>query len=418
MTSNPYDYSVLFDRSKTTTTEEHPAWELADRLLDDLLPDVRRSRARYRQNMITTLLNLWTAHKAHPRMYVSYSRDKDQYKMTGGAGRYNKLGITYTCLTQCVDGLASVGLIQQAAGIHFATYHRRARMRADPHLLEMFNEHRFNLDMVLQERDPIILKNGQKQKVPYNDTRKTRAMRQRVNRIHDMIGRTRIEIPCSRPGQCLPCDRTRKRLYRVFNHGRFDRGGRFFGHWVQELPKKDRAKLLIDGDPVCEWDFSGMSVNLLYRREGAQAQADDPYAVDGIALSRETVKTMVQIMLNSSTRKEAVKACARLPECQTMDLDQKGINAFVLPEIQEHYSTISHHFYTGAGLSLQFEDSQIAEAVLLRLLDQSIPCIPVHDSFIVQQEHEDALCDAMRQASSSLAGGGGGGRPLPMKKSY
>ncbi len=46
-------------------------------------------------------------------------------------------------------------------------------------------------------------------------------------------------------------------LYRVFNDGRWDRGGRFFGGWWQRVPSRWRSNIKIDGHPTCELDFSG-----------------------------------------------------------------------------------------------------------------------------------------------------------------
>jgi hypothetical protein len=44
---------------------------------------------------------------------------------------------------------------------------------------------------------------------------------------------------------------------------------------------------------------------------------------------------------------------------------------------------IASHFGTGIGLRLQRVDSDIAEQVMLHFADQGIPCLGVHDSFIV-----------------------------------
>ena len=43
-------------------------------------------------------------------------------------------------------------------------------------------------------------------------------------------------------------------------------------------------------------------------------------------------------------------------------------------------------------------DSDIAEDVLLAMLDQDITCLPLHNGFIVQFCHEQPLWDAMQAA--------------------
>jgi hypothetical protein len=57
------------------------------------------------------------------------------------------------------------------------------------------------------------------------------------------------------------------------------------------------------------------------------------------------------------------------------------------------------------GLSFQYQDSQIAEQVMLKLLEQDITCLPVHDSFIVARQFGNELIAAMREAFSSLLPG-------------
>ena len=43
--------------------------------------------------------------------------------------------------------------------------------------------------------------------------------------------------------------------------------------------------------------------------------------------------------------------------------------------------------------------------MLLDLADQGITALPVHDSFVVAEEHDQALRDAMRRAYGGLVGG-------------
>jgi hypothetical protein len=47
---------------------------------------------------------------------------------------------------------------------------------------------------------------------------------------------------------------------------------------------------------------------------------------------------------------------------------------------------------------LQYADSQIALRVLRYMLEQGIPTIPIHDSFIVQAQHLEKLHATMKAA--------------------
>jgi hypothetical protein len=57
-------------------------------------------------------------------------------------------------------------------------------------------------------------------------------------------------------------------------------------------------------------------------------------------------------------------------------------------------------------------DSQIAERVMLRLLAKGIPCLPVHDSFIVDRQSTKELHQAMDEAYSALMGRSAKLKPL------
>jgi hypothetical protein len=49
----------------------------------------------------------------------------------------------------------------------------------------------------------------------------------------------------------------------------------------------------------------------------------------------------------------------------------------------------------GQWAKMQFLDSQIAERIFTNLVKQKIPVLGIHDSFIVQKEHENILYDEM-----------------------
>ena len=55
-------------------------------------------------------------------------------------------------------------------------------------------------------------------------------------------------------------------------------------------------------------------------------------------------------------------------------------------------------FFSGAGIKLQNLDSNIAAHVLNDLTNREIPCLTVHDSFIVTRQNEEHLAKAMDRA--------------------
>ena len=65
---------------------------------------------------------------------------------------------------------------------------------------------------------------------------------------------------------------------------------------------------------------------------------------------------------------------------------------------EEKHELIRDHILSGIGLRIQNIDSKIAEHVISSLLDEGIPVLCIHDSFIVEREHKDRLKEEMANA--------------------
>ena len=74
----------------------------------------------------------------------------------------------------------------------------------------------------------------------------------------------------------------------------------------------------------------------------------------------------------------------------------------MISRLKEAHPAIEKYFCSGAGLYLQRVDSEIMRNVLVRLAAENIPCLPVHDSAVVQYFREAALRREMEQAYQKL----------------
>lgn len=188
------------------------------------------------------------------------------------------------------------------------------------------------------------------------------------------------------------------RLYRIFNDGSWDRGGRFYGGWWQALSKADRERLLIDGDETVELDFASLHPRLCYQLNGAPLAADDdPYAVPGVPDAlRDVVKIAMMQLLNAQPGKERVKA----PPGATARLKGRMSYRALAARLEARHGGISNWFREGLrGLELQAIDAAIADAVLSYFtVAMKRPVLPVHDSFIVARRDERKLAEAMALA--------------------
>jgi hypothetical protein len=70
----------------------------------------------------------------------------------------------------------------------------------------------------------------------------------------------------------------------------------------------------------------------------------------------------------------------------------------LIDRLNAAHPVIGQYFCSGAGLLLQRIDAQIMRNVLLNLAEKDIPCLPVHDSAIVQYFRSHELQKAMQQA--------------------
>ena len=189
-------------------------------------------------------------------------------------------------------------------------------------------------------------------------------------------------------------------LYRIFNRGSFSSGGRFYGPWWQQIPKKIRPQLLIDGEPTIEHDYPQLHPNMLYAEIGARLEGD-AYAIDG--WPRNLVKVAFNILVNAENHDSALRAIA-------LKIGGEGAYAraaSLIEAIKLRHPTITRIFHSDAGIRLQRRDADIAEAIMRRLIRLGIVVLPIHDSFITAARHEGALVEAMNFAWAQCCGGEG-----------
>lgn len=189
-------------------------------------------------------------------------------------------------------------------------------------------------------------------------------------------------------------------LYRVFNDSTFDHGGRLYGGWWQLVPSWLRKRIVIEDRPTVELDYVGMLVRMLYHLEGIDYR-NDPYAIPPIkALAwglghspdhfRPSIKKMFQALLNGE---RAGKAAEKIRLGQSFHPHMS--RSQVRRKIEDHHPDIAHHFGTGVGKMGQRLDSDLALEIITNLRDSGILALPIHDSFVVQSEHEGRLRSAM-----------------------
>ena len=129
---------------------------------------------------------------------------------------------------------------------------------------------------------------------------------------------------------------------------------------------------------------------MIYAAYNLELGSEDAYnrVLDGE--HRDTVKQAFNAMIQAST------ALTSKPE--NIDTDPLGMTWRDLRQaVLDAHKPIQHLFFTGLGNQLQFEDSSIAESVMLQFVAIDAPALPIHDSFIMHLGYASKLEENMRR---------------------
>lgn len=318
-----------------------------------------------------------------------------------GEGRYIGSVISPTALRTIRDGLAQLGLILPGKWFYNRekpgkSYCTRIRHTEDFTTLA----HRFGLRLNLLVQPPedvIAMSRGELGTIP-DDVKPSEAVVRRYNRF---IRQFDLRVPqeawsdqfwiVSKGGTNGKGDR----LLRGYNDARiyltrtfaetYERGGRLYGPYYQNMSKAIRARLLIDGEATKELDFSRIHPTILFAEKGLAIDRD-PYDVPGFPDMIDAGKVTFNRLLNSRTRLVPYRPKEDGHLFQSADHFKRYKQAMI-----EHLSPISDTIFQDAGARLQRRDSELALRILMQCMDRSIPVYPVHDSFIVPSSYEDEV---------------------------
>jgi hypothetical protein len=436
-----------------------------------LKPDLGVRAIRYRDQYLfhfnVIITNLIFAYKFNPSLWIAFPLGSDNYS-EGHVLR--EAGLTHNFMTKSVQALASHGMIEFAKGFRGKDVGFTSRMKGTDFLFKFVRQSTFNPKDVVNVLNRVVLKEKASQ-IKIQKSKLVTKIRRNLKTINRLLAKADITVDLnnqdidflrekwrltviSRGGHSTnkaEFNLSNRTLYRVFNDSCLNefrktalKGGRFYGHFVQSLPSSLRRKVLIDGEPVTEYDFRSLLPNMLLNLSGQEC-VEDAYDIkdnivyiQGRSLNgwhlREHYKSILLIVINSSDRLQAVRAImtkfnykqggsvsryhefpARL-KGKRNELDRgmtdrhgaiKKIIKFTRSDIIDlidHFFNVfpvySQFAYSGKGIELQYIDSQIAEHVLLNLAKKNVVCIPIHDSFIVQKRYGRMLELAMMKAYS------------------
>ncbi len=363
---------------------------------------------RFNYALTKILEDIWKNHFVHPESECLMNKRSGAYSENA---KYRDPKLTYKMAMAAFDGLINLDMIYVTKGGYYDRTSFQGdltRYKANERLLERIDELEghpaINIKPDLDVQTIILRKkvDGRKIAEPYDETSFTDQARKNLRIINGCIARHWIDLrikdeEINKLQEKLlldddkqPIDLTKKILYRIFTNNSFKEGGRFYRGWWQNVPSEYRKFITIDSKKTAEYDFTQLNPNMIYSSYNKELGSDDAYSrvLDGE--HRNIVKTAFNAMFQSSTQLTS--------KPKGIDLDKVGMTWMELRQaVLDSHKPIQHLFFKGLGNQLQFEDSEIAEGIMLHFSAMDAPALPIHDSFIMHHGYAGELEEAMRR---------------------
>jgi len=346
--------------------------------------------------------------------------------------RYNSLHLSNHTI-HVVYRLEERGLIGLWKGSEWSG--KTTRIWASETLVKAFLDAALNEFMIHthENKETIILRDTNKEPVEYKDDElpaaqaaKVTSMRQQLKEYNEALFNTFIEIPTLEKGfiENLKSGRDEvrhsishhhKHVYRVFNNSSFDQGGRFYGGWWQNIPKRYRKDIFIDDQDTVEVDYKSIHIMLLYAKLGLdmaeELKGEDAYTIN-IPFTRDDEearrlgKELLLRSVNAKDEKATLNTFRNFLVNEGYGKQAVSLkNEDLLPLIQalrDKHPKIRDSFCSGAGIHLMNLDAEIASLVLGDCLHANILPLIIHDSFIVNSFDEYVLRQIMKEAVKTV----------------
>ena len=357
------------------------------------------AQARFLHGIEHLIIQLWKGTQIHEGFEGGINKRAGWYSQNS---RYRDPNLTYKQTVAAYDGLIKLGLVQetQRGYLNRETLEGKiTRFAANDELLSVFSDIKDDPFKAIQpdlSSESIILRDkidGKKQQIDYLDTPGVNEMRDNLLLINKCLKAHFPDIRI-RDDEWLPLqerimadpnkqpiDLTRRKLVRIFSEGRFDRGGRFYRGWWENVPSEYRKYITIDGKRTNEYDYSQLNPHMVYILREKELGSEDAYGRVFDGEHRDLVKEAFNAMVQSAT--------PLLKEPRDIDLSEVDFDwPFLRQAILDAHKPIQDMFFKGHGNYLQYIDSVMAEDIMLKFVkSEFVPVLPVHDSFIVHYGH-------------------------------
>ena len=383
-----------------------------------------------KKHLKVVLLDLYVCWFYDSDMCLAISLDNNAYKKNS---IYNALFISNLTI-KIVGRLKRDGFIYLKKGNNVVVA-RRTRIWPTGRLIELFQKAVFNiLDIGLAPNtNTVILRNTDKEDIEYKSTAKTDAMREVLTDYNNLLHKTHIDIANVKKPEIvrkqgkdqknparIQINQHNKFVRRVFNET-FERGGRFYGGFWQQVGKDHRKHIRLNGERVIEIDFSGWHIQLLYARKNINyytkyGPGADPYdihvpEINDPAYRRWLIKTLMLIAVNATTQAKTFMAMQHTDTPDDLNRPaglvlSNELLGSILDKLKAKHAEIGEFFCTGAGIELQNVDGRITEQLIKTFTQSGVPILTVHDSYLVPEDYNrDLLAEMMKEYKAIGLGG-------------
>jgi hypothetical protein len=218
--------------------------------------------------------------------------------------------------------------------------------------------------------------------IDYKDTPNTDALRAEVRSINAHLAGANISfvddglLPAVDPQDRVLC---RMFLLRPGEQEEvFDKNGRLFGGFWQNMKSDRRRHIRMNGEPVAELDYGSMFTRLAYAHIKKTPPHGDLYAVPDLADYRDGVKRAMNVLLfdDAPTRKS-------WPDEVKEQLPEGWGVAKTKSAILRHHPALKDAWCRALGYGLMFDESCVMIAVLNALMEEGVVGLPIHDALLV-----------------------------------
>ena len=428
-----------------------------DKVVGQILKDVKFDghQANIKNHLRLILLNIVFIKQTSPSSFIRYCRDNgfwSRHDYPFGKKEHalrrmpNPHGISNK-LNHVIDRLADEGLLETRSGHYdfkqnfrkvsrfkstnlFRDRYLRPKSLKDVHL-SYHKDYPYVLVSINEEKR--LIWHGAHQHLNDHIKRKYEAkgrtklprqideMKRMLRRYNELIDMTDITLRDTQE-----TSKARKEIekaikspvIRIFKDHDLQTHGRFYNGWWQQISSDLRPHILINGNQTVELDYKSQHAHIHYGINLGKKMKDvisgDAYTIpkrDGSGVyPRSLGKQVFTIALNVIGNVHAALRARLKAYEQGTSIKDKQIAKECKPYLttakwRAFYEAFQHYhekvwpfFFQESWRRYSFWDSQVCEYVLDTLTTQNIPCLSVHDSFIVEQHHKKSLEVVMKEA--------------------